>query len=94
LQIADGANIELARQLVQAHAYWRMKGLTVDLVIWNEDRAGYRQHLQDLVMGLVAAGLEASLVDKPGGIFVRPGAPDLQRGPRADAGGRARGAQR
>jgi cellobiose phosphorylase len=72
LQIGDAAHIELARQLVQAHAYWRMKGLTVDLVIWNEDRAGYRQHLQDLVMGLVAAGLEASLVDKPGGIFVRP----------------------
>jgi cellobiose phosphorylase len=72
LQIADAGNIELARQLVQAHAYWRLKGLAVDLVIWNEDRAGYRQQLQDLVMGLVTAGLEASLIDKPGGIFVRP----------------------
>jgi cellobiose phosphorylase len=72
LQIADGANIELARQVVQAHAYWRLKGLAVDLVIWNEDRAGYRQHLQDLVMGLVAGGMEAGLIDKPGGIFVRP----------------------
>jgi cellobiose phosphorylase len=72
LQISDAANIELARQLVQAHAYWRIKGLAVDLVIWNDDHAGYRQQLQDLVMGLVAAGLEASLVDKPGGIFVRP----------------------
>jgi cellobiose phosphorylase len=72
VQIADAANIELVRQLVQAHAYWRMKGLAVDLLIWNEDRAGYRQHLQDLVMGLVAAGLEAALLDKPGGIYVRP----------------------
>jgi cellobiose phosphorylase len=72
LQIADGANIELARQVVQAHAYWRLKGLAVDLVIWNEDRAGYRQHLQDLVMGLVAGGMEAGLIDKPGGIYVRP----------------------
>ena len=27
LQIADGANIDLVRQLVQAHAYWRLKGL-------------------------------------------------------------------
>ncbi len=43
LQIADAANIELVRQLVQAHAYWRLKGLAVDLVIWNEDHAGYRQ---------------------------------------------------
>ena len=72
LQIGDAANIELVRQLVQAHAYWRMKGLAVDLVIWNEDRAGYRQHLQDLIMSLITGGLEANLVDKPGGIFVRP----------------------
>ena len=39
----DVANIDLVRQLVQAHAYWRLKGLAVDLVIWNEDHAGYRQ---------------------------------------------------
>ncbi len=72
LHIADSANIELVRQLVQAHAYWRLKGLAVDLVIWNEDRAGYRQQLQDLIMGLIASGVEASLIDRPGGIFVRP----------------------
>ncbi len=72
LHIADLANIELVRQLVQAHAYWRLKGLAVDLVIWNEDRAGYRQQLQDLIMGLIASGIEASLIDRPGGIFVRP----------------------
>ena len=73
LQIEDPANIELVRQLVQAHAYWRLKGLAVDLVIWNEDRAGYRQLLHDQIMGLIAAGVEASLIDRPGGIFVRPG---------------------
>jgi cellobiose phosphorylase len=39
----DPANIELARQMVQAHAYWRLKGLVVDLVIWYEDQSGYRQ---------------------------------------------------
>jgi len=72
LQIGDAANIELVRQLVQAHAYWRLKGLAVDLVIWNEDRAGYRQLLQDQIMGLIASGTEASVVDRPGGIFVRP----------------------
>jgi cellobiose phosphorylase len=72
VQIADSANIELVRQLVQAHAYWRQKGLAVDLVIWNEDQAGYRQQLQDLIMALVTSGSEAALVDRPGGIFVRP----------------------
>ncbi|TAM38518.1 MAG: cyclic beta 1-2 glucan synthetase [Rhodanobacter sp.] len=72
LQIASPGRIELVRQLVQAHAYWRQKGLAVDLVIWNEDRAGYRQDLQDQILGLVASGSEASLLDRPGGIFVRP----------------------
>jgi cyclic beta-1,2-glucan synthetase len=59
------------RQLIQAHAYWRLKGLVVDLVIWNEDRAGYRQALQDQILGLVAVGLETQVIDRPGGIFIR-----------------------
>nr|WP_223296758.1 glucoamylase family protein [Thiorhodovibrio frisius] len=71
-QIADQANIALVHQLVQAHAYWRLKGLTVDLVIWNEDHAGYRQQLQEQILGLIAAGVEAHVVDHPGGIFIRP----------------------
>ena len=71
LQISDAANIDLVRQLVQAHAYWRLKGLAVDLVIWNEDHAGYRQRLQEQIMGLIASGIEASVIDRPGGIFVR-----------------------
>jgi cellobiose phosphorylase len=72
VQVGDPANIELVHQLVQAHAYWRLKGLTVDLVIWNEDRAGYRQQLQDQILGLIAAGVEAHVIDRPGGIFIRP----------------------
>ena len=71
LKIKDPSNIELVRQLVQAHAYWRLKGLTVDLVIWNEDHAGYRQLLHDQIMGLIAAGIEVNVTDRPGGIFVR-----------------------
>lgn len=72
LRIGDPANIELVHQLVQAHAYWRLKGLTVDLVIWNEDRAGYRQQLHEQILGLIAAGVEAHVMDRPGGIFIRP----------------------
>ncbi len=73
LQIEDPANINIVRQMVQAHAYWRLKGLAVDLVIWNEDHAGYRQLLQDQILGLIAAGIEANVIDRPGGIFVRSG---------------------
>jgi len=72
LQIEDPCNINLVRQLVQAHAYWHLKGLAVDLVIWNEDHAGYRQLLHEQIMGLITAGTEANVTDRPGGIFVRP----------------------
>ncbi len=72
LRIGDAANIGLVRQLVQAHAYWRLKGLAVDLMIWNEVHSGYRQGLQEQIMGLIAAGVEANVTDRPGGIFVRP----------------------
>ena len=71
MQIKDPANIELARQMVQAHAYWRLKGLVVDLVIWYEDQSGYRQLLQEQIMGLIASGIDAQAIDRPGGIFVR-----------------------
>ena len=73
LQIEHPANIDLVRQLVQAHKYWRLKGLAVDLVIWNEDHAGYRQLLHDQIMGLIAVDIGANITDRPGGIFVRPG---------------------
>jgi len=71
LRIADVAHIDLVRQLVKAHAYWRLKGLAADLVVWNEDPSGYRQVLHDEIMSVIAAVSDANLLDKPGGIFVR-----------------------
>lgn len=71
LSISDVANLNLVRSLVQAHTYWRQKGLEVDLVIWSEAFAGYRQDLLEAIIGLVQAGTEGKLLDQPGGIFAR-----------------------
>jgi cellobiose phosphorylase len=71
LHIGDLNRIDLVKQVLQAHAYWRMKGLTADLVIVNEDFSGYRAVLQDLIMGLINTGGDAQMIDKPGGVFVR-----------------------
>jgi len=71
LRISDPARVELVQQLLQAHSYWRMKGLPVDLVILNEDASAYHQPLQDQIFRLIASGIEAQMLDKPGGIFVR-----------------------
>ncbi|HET6158600.1 MAG TPA: glucoamylase family protein [Dongiaceae bacterium] len=49
LRIADAENLGIAHQLLQAHEYWRMKQLAVDLVILNERASSY---VQDLQIGL------------------------------------------
>jgi cellobiose phosphorylase len=72
LRIVDQANIDLVRHVVQAHAYWRRRGLKVDLVIWNEDHSGYRQILHEQIMALIAAAGENNVTDRQDGIFVRP----------------------
>mgnify|MGYP001792617493 CR=1 FL=1 len=69
---SDPEKIEIVRQMVQAHAYWRLKGLTVELVILDENTSVYRQSLHDQITGLISSGLGAPMLDKPGGIFVRP----------------------
>ena len=71
IRIADVSRINLVKQLLQAHAYWRMNGLIVDLVIINEDFSGYRAALQDSIVGLINAGPEAQTIDRPGGVFIR-----------------------
>jgi len=71
LRISDPEKIEIVRQLIQAHAYWRTKGLTVELVILAEDVSVYRQTLLDQITSLIASGIDAQMMDKPGGIFVR-----------------------
>ncbi len=70
LRIGDLNRIDLVKQVLQAHAYWRMKGLSADLVIINEDFSGYRALLQDQIIGLINAGADANSLGKPGGVFV------------------------
>ena len=69
VQIEDATNIDLIKQMIQAHLYWRLKGLIVDLVILNDDHGGYRQELNNQIQNLIAPG--SDIKDKPGGIFIR-----------------------
>ena len=73
VRIRDRHQLELVHQSIRAHAWWRMNGLEVDLVIWNEDDSVYRQVLHESIIGLVSASSEAGLIDRAGGIFVRRG---------------------
>ncbi len=70
LQIFDMENLELVTQMIQAHSYWQLKGLTVDLVIWNEDHGSYRHELQDQILGMISA-LNTLTGHIPGKIYVK-----------------------
>ncbi len=71
MRIADVHRIHLVEQVLQAHAYWRNKGLETDLIILNEDFSGYRQLLHDHILNLITSNRAENRMDKPGGIFVR-----------------------
>jgi cellobiose phosphorylase len=71
LKMGGAENLNLARQLVDAHVYCRMKGLDFDLVIWNEERGGYRQALHDEIMAIIGTSADAAELERRGGVFVR-----------------------
>lgn len=71
VRIEDQNDIEMARQLLRAHDYWRTKGLVVDLVILNEYPSSYFQGLQDELLALIRSGPSNQRMDVPGGVFLR-----------------------
>lgn len=71
LRVHDIQNLPLVIQMIKAHAYWRMKGIAVDLLILNEDFGAYRQELQEQIMNIVTASVNTTSNVQPGNIFVR-----------------------
>ena len=59
------------RQLLRTHHYWRLKGISCDLVILNMHPLTYMQELSDELLATVMASSEAGLLDRPGGVFIR-----------------------
>ncbi|MEX2547052.1 MAG: glucoamylase family protein, partial [Chloroflexota bacterium] len=47
VRIDEAEDLDIVRQLLRAHEYWRLKLLDVDLVILNEHGATYAQDLHD-----------------------------------------------
>lgn len=64
-------HIGLVRQMVNAHAYWKSRGLAVDLLIWNEDHAGYRQQLNDAINAMIALPHDRQPDERGGRIHLR-----------------------
>ena len=69
--ISETQDISLVRQMLQAHTYWRMHGMTADLVLLNEEAGGYEQPLRERLERLIQTHSMYAGVDRPGGIFLR-----------------------
>ncbi len=75
-RIDEAEDIGLIRQLLRAHEYWRMKRLSVDLVILNEKLPSYEQELQGSLDELVRASrqhISPDPSDVHGNIFLLRG---------------------
>ncbi|MGQ0712552.1 MAG: GH36-type glycosyl hydrolase domain-containing protein [Gemmatimonadaceae bacterium] len=72
LATVDGPEgLPTVRQLVDAHYFLRLKGMTFDLVFVNMRSASYLQELNDQITTTVMASAEAGVVDRSGGIHIR-----------------------
>src|SRR5439155_2426349 len=63
--------LDLVRQVLRAHEFWRLNHFVVDLVILNEHATSYADGLQTQVQDLIDNSLSRPYQDKPGGVFVR-----------------------
>ena len=65
-RIDDIEDLEIVRQLLRAHEYWRMKQLVVDLVILNERSPSYSQDLLSALETIVRASQVRQLAGEHG----------------------------
>ncbi len=73
VRVGTDDELTLVAELLRAHEYWRLKRLTVDLIILNEDSGGYAQGRQDQLLSLVRNSRAGALLNQRGGVFILRG---------------------
>ncbi|MFZ5353021.1 MAG: glucoamylase family protein, partial [Bacillota bacterium] len=71
--IDNNEQLELARELLKAHEYWRLKGFHVDLVLMNTDAGSYSQPLFNILQDIVSVSHARDIRERPGGVFIKQG---------------------
>jgi cyclic beta-1,2-glucan synthetase len=62
---------ELCRELLLAHEFWRLNGVSCDLVLLNEEPEGYMQPLQEGLLDLIRSSPAQGRENQRGGVFLR-----------------------
>lgn len=68
--VKENKHKDMIRQMLNAHEYWSIKGLKVDLVILNLQETAYTQPLQDSIRDVIATSHARDKQNKSGGVFL------------------------
>ena len=81
IRITNTEQLEMVRQMISIHEYWRLKGILVDLVILNDYGDSYEQPVQDRLREMLTTSHLRELQDKPGGVYLLQGnlMPDVDK---------------
>lgn len=69
--VGDVYDINLVKQVLIAHAFWSMRGLKVDLVIFDEETTGYDQPVREQLLRLIQAYAYRGQIDTSGGVYLK-----------------------
>jgi cyclic beta-1,2-glucan synthetase len=62
---------ELCNELLTAHEFWRLNGVSCDLVLLNQEPEGYLQPLNEAIQDLIRSGPAQGHENQRGGVFLR-----------------------
>ena len=73
VRVVEEDDLPLVRQVLQAQEYWRLKGLSADVVILNEHPLSYQDQMHAALEALLDEGPWRSWKHRPGGAYLLRG---------------------
>ncbi len=73
VSIADIHEMDLVKQVLTAHVFWRLRGLKTDLVILNDESTGYEHPLFEQLQRLIQTFSTQTEIGKSGGVYLLNG---------------------
>jgi cyclic beta-1,2-glucan synthetase len=73
VRVAEANGVPLVRQVLQAQEYWRLKGLSADVVILNEHPVSYFDEMHAQLAALLDNGPWRTWKHRPGGAYLLRG---------------------
>jgi cyclic beta-1,2-glucan synthetase len=70
VRVREESQGELLQQVLQAHLYWRRRGIKVDVVILNRQESNYGQMMQGYIHRLIHRMESSSWLNQRGGIYI------------------------